>query len=364
MLDDNFRRRKPVSNRQRYLRYDDVFMSRNASKQRNVQPQQQSSWNDANREPAWTETQQEIIDPYQNSRQFDQDDYQDDYNEDDYNDYEESPQQPKYSQTQRDQNYFAGRNNILNERMVRYQKRQLPPLQRYSPNSHRDAYAEFNQSYWDEDTTQVRRQKFIALGSIWQKFIITFASILSLVCISWIAYNWNSNKTQTMRYSDDGIPVIEPEQSTFKVLPESPGGAEIAYRDKTVYNRVDNGVSPINTEEKLLPPQEETFSIPDQQQAQQQEQNDVEEYSIVSDKVYYIKLSAGKDKQILINEAKLLKKKYSELFAGKEFSVKKVSNSRRELQRAILIGPFSSQKAAIEAAREVGEQCYVISVRE
>lgn len=357
MMNDNFRKRKSVDNRQRYLRYDDVFMSRSNPKHRSPQPQQ-PSWSSENPENSWDDSDQtkDFPQQYDNAPQFDQD-----YNEE-YDDYDEQSRYSQHAQSQGEP-YFSGRNNIINERMIRYQKRQLPPLQRYSPNSHRDTYAEFNQSYWDEED-HVRRQKFSALGSIWHKFILTFASIISLVCLSWIAYNWNSDKSQPMQYNQDGIPVIEPAQSTFKVLPESPGGAEISHTDKTVYNRVDNGMSPIRTEEHLLPPQEETFSIPEKQQVATSEQSDVEEYSIVSDKVYYIKLSAGKDRQILINEAKLLKKKYSDLFEDKEIAVKKVSNSKGELQRAILVGPFSSQDAAINAAKAVGERCSVISVRE
>lgn len=360
MINDNFRKRRSQGGRQRYLRYDDVFMSNGSQRKKNIPPQRDGNWDD-DRGGMQIEEPEEYTEDYSygKSPNFEQN-YVDD------NQYDDSPVYDQPNNRQQDLNYFSGRNNIVNERMMRYQKRQLPPLQRYSPNSHRDAYAEFNQSYWDEDREQPTRRKFLVLGPIWQKFIITFASLLSLVCLSWIAYNWNSNKPTQMQYGADGIPIIEPNQSVFKVLPESPGGAEIAYRDKTVYSKIDNGMSSLTTEEKLLPPQEEAFPLPERQSytANGYDQDDVEEYSIVSDKIYYIKLSAGKDRQILINESKLLKKRYETLLGNKGVAVKKVSNSRGELQRAILVGPFSSQEAAINTAKEIGEKCSVISVRE
>ncbi len=336
-MNDNFKRRNPGDNRQRYLRYDDVFMSsKGANKQRNSKP----SWN-SSEDDDWENTTED-------SRAYEYDEYQDDPIE-----YapEEDPQEPRY---------FSGRNSIINERMVRYQKRRLPPLQRYAPNEHRDAYAEFNQSYWDDERRQERHKKLLPLGALWQKFIITFASILSLVCISWLIYNWNSNKPNSV-YEANGIPVIEPNQPSFKVLPEAPGGAEISYRDKSVYSRVDANAELKNREERLLPPQEETFSIPERTSTNE---NEVEEYSIVTDKLYFIKISAGKDRQELINEAKLYKKKYANLFAGKEVFVKKVSNAKGNTQRAILVGSFTTQEEAVSVAHQIGIPCSVISVKE
>ncbi len=336
-MNDNFKGRKPGDNKQRYLRYDDVFMSpKSGERQKNAKP----SWESA--------------------RPWNEDHEQEEPQE--YDDYQETPQEYISEDEERETGYFSGRNNIINERMVRYQKRKLPPLQRYTPNVHRDAYAEFNQSYWDSEKGSPRRQRLLPFGELWQKFIITFASILSLVCISWLIYNWNSN-THNYRRDAHGIPIIEPSQSSFKVLPEAPGGREIPYRDKSVYGVVDNSISANSQEERLLPPQEETFQIPERQQAFQGE-SDVEEYSIVSEKLYFIKLSPGKDRQVLLNEAKLFKKKYANVFGDKEIFVKKVSSSKGETQRAILVGPYTSQQMALDVAKKLGERCSVISVRE
>lgn len=334
-MNDNFKRRKPGDSRQRYLRYDDVFMSsQSGTRQRNTKP----TWDTSET----GEEQEEETNEY--------DDYRDPSHEYVPNSDHQEPR------------YFSGQNSIINERMVRYQKRRLPPLQRYTPNAHRDVYAEFNQSYWDGERNAPRQQRLFPVGELWQKFIITFASILSLVCVSWLIYNWNNGNSKLQR-DINGIPVLEPNQSAFKVLPEAPGGAEISYGDKSVYSRVDNRVASNRKEERLLPPQEETFQIPERNQAFSGE-NEVEEYSIVSEKIYFIKLSSGKDRQILLNEAKLLKKKYANLFEGKEVFVKKVSSSKGETQRAILVGPYASQQAAVSIATQIGERCSVISVRE
>lgn len=332
-MNDNFKRRKPGDSRQRYLRYDDVFMSsQGGTKQRNTKP-------------AW--------------------DTSETWEEQEANEYDDSrgpSQEYVPSSEHQEPRYFSSQDSIINERMVRYQKRRLPPLQRYTPNTHRDAYAEFNQSNWDSERSAPRPQRLFPVGDLWQKFIITFASILSLVCISWLIYNWNNGNSKLQR-DINGIPVLEPSQSAFKVLPEAPGGAEISYRDKSVYSRVDNSIASNRREERLLPPQEETFQIPEGNQAFSGE-NEVEEYSIVSEKIYFIKLSSGKDRQILLNEAKLLRKKYANLFEGKEVFVKKVSSSNGETQRAILVGPYASQQAAVNIATQIGERCSVISVRE
>ena len=336
-MNDNFKGRKPGDNKQRYLRYDDVFISpKRETRSRNAKP----SWEASEH---WSEPEEPEISP-------------------EYNDYREHAQEYIPEEDTQDESYFAGQNSIINERMVRYQKRKLPPLQRYTPNVYRDAYAEFNQSYWDSEKGSPRRQRLLPVGELWQKFIITFASILSLICISWLIYNWNSNTSNYPRDAQ-GIPIIEPNQSSFKVLPEAPGGAEIPYKDKSVYGVVDNSMASDNREERLLPPQEETFQMPERRQTFQGE-NDVEEYSIVSEKLYFIKLSPGKDRQVLLNEAKLFKKKYANVFGDKDVFVKKVSSSKGDTQRAILVGPYTSQQLALDVAKKLGERCSVISVRE
>ncbi|MDR2598189.1 MAG: SPOR domain-containing protein, partial [Holosporales bacterium] len=194
------------------------------------------------------------------------------------------------------------------------------------------------------------------------------ASILSLVCITWIAYNWNGGHRQAG--SVDGPVIIEPEQASFKVLPDQPGGLEIEHKDKTVYDRLHPGApSDFSLEERLLPPQEDPIELTNRDSALTKPTNGayssgIEEYSIVDDKIYYIKFSAGKNKHILESEAKLMKKKYGQLIGDVKCEVKKVSNAQGEQKHAILIGPFDSQDAALDMARHLGGQCYIVSVKE
>jgi hypothetical protein len=265
--------------------------------------------------------------------------------------------------------YFSQRNSgIINERMVRYQKRQLPPLQRYTPNQHRDVYAEFNKSYWDEDyPSREGRQRQYAFSDIWRKFVVTFSSILSIVCLSWIVYNWGSDRADR-RGADNEPIIIEPSRPSFKVLPDDPGGEEIQHKEKMVYGRISR-VPQDDVDEILLPkPKEEEELYSNNLRQRSVSQNGyhepIETYSIVEDKIYYIKISAGKDRNILENEAVLLKKKFAQLLTGKNCSVKRVSNSSGEQKDAILIGPYASQESAVNIARELGMQCYVISVRD
>jgi hypothetical protein len=44
--------------------------------------------------------------------------------------------------------------------------------------------------------------------------------------------------------------------------------------------------------------------------------------------------------------------------------VKKVSNAQGEQKHAILIGPFDSQGSAVEIAKNLDGECYIVSVRE
>ncbi len=326
----NFKKPNP-KDKQRYLRYDDVFLGG----KRSIDEQRYTH------EP-----------PRNNNRNYFENDNKD-YIEND--DFEGDNNTIYNSQRNQEPEYFSGKNSIIDERMVKYQKRQLPPLQRYSPNSYRDSYSEYNQSYWDDDYTPKRNSNFNSLKQLWQKFIVTFASIISLVCVAWIAYNWNNSPNHQNRVTQDGIPLIEPEQQEFRVLPDDPGGAEISYKDKTVYERVNN--RPISAQEKLLPPQEDVSYIP-------QSNLPVEEYSIVDDKTYYIKISAGKTKPILQSELKLLKKRYPNFIDDKNCSIKRVSNANGEKKYAILVGPFDSQDIAIDTAKSLGGQCYVISVKD
>ncbi|MDR3030769.1 MAG: SPOR domain-containing protein [Holosporales bacterium] len=331
---NNFRKKKVLDTRPKYLRYDDVFMSQNNSTKSNSAYNQ----NAQKRPPS-------INDSYEN---YDESDYTDDFEQ------YESPQED---------NYFSNSNNIIDERMIKFQKRRLPPLQRYSESNRKNMYSRLpSSSYWEDNDEYKARfsGKRSVFGNIFQKFILTFTTILSLVCLSWIAYNWNNGSVNKSADFQNGSIIIEPELDNFKVLPENPGGENIPHKDKVVYEKISPEDSYIAQGENLLPPQEEPVEI----KPAANYQNNIEEYSIIDDKPYYIKMSAGKSKSILDSEVELLKKRFKKTIGEKSCSVKKVSNAQGEKKYAILIGPFDSQETAAYSARELGGQCYVISVKE
>ncbi|MDR2458740.1 MAG: SPOR domain-containing protein [Holosporales bacterium] len=358
-ITDGFKKKRTWDSRRRYLRYDDVFMSSEQQEHRtehSSERQRSEAMRGVEQKPPLRSQPRNMryAEPKETTYDYDQDDLE--------QQYEHEPSEPELRG-----NFSQKNSGIINEKMLRYQKRQLPPLQRYTPNQHRDIYTEFNKSYWDEDYPNMgSRSRQYAFSDIWRKFVVTFSSILSLVCLSWIAYNWNSDRTDR-RESSNGPTIIEPTQPSFKVLPDSPGGEEIPHKDKMVYGRISR-IPQNDVDEKLLPPfqeeEEEPRSTNQQQSFAQIYHGPIETYSIVDDRIYYIKISAGKDRGILESEAVLLKKKFSQLLTGKNCSVKRVSNSSGEQKDAVLIGPFASQESAVNVARELGMQCYVISVKD
>ena len=58
------------------------------------------------------------------------------------------------------------------------------------------------------------------------------------------------------RSNGDSIPLIAADTTAYKVRPDAPGGAEIPFQDKLVFNRLDPNGQPVQAE-KLLPPPEE-----------------------------------------------------------------------------------------------------------
>jgi hypothetical protein len=324
----NKKEKSAGSGRPNYLRYDDVFMSKDHSNNRRIANSQQY---------------RDIA--YNNNGL----DYQSD--DDVYETIESNQHQER--------GYFSPGSNIMDDRMVYYQKRQLPKLQRYDAHG-RDFRQDSGQlSCWDlGDEYPPRRKRSNSFGGIWHRFVVTFASILSLVCVSWIAYNWNADHKQRSAMQ----PVmIEPDHPSFRVLPDDPGGPNIPHKGRSVYKRMDPGASSIHDDESLLPPQEVRVDLPNSSDSSSVE---IEENAIIDDRVYYIKMSAGKSKQVLEGELKLLRKKFAGVLDGVQTSVKMVSNPKGEQKRAILIGPFGSQDSALDVARNIGDQCYIVSVKE
>ncbi len=333
----NFKKRPKRDERQRYQRYDDIFINR---------PQHDRQQANQNRDP-YSEFQRN--DQYRDYRRYSQEENIDDY------------VPPKSSDQFYPQSSDMRRiSDISDDNRIRFQKMQLPPLQRYTPNLKDNVYPDMNRSYWDDEQVEQRysyQGRYATVGDIWQKFFITFGVIIGLVGITWGVYSFIASDQNQSK--PNGPVVITPEHPSFKVFPENPVSSEINNKDKTVYNVIDKGMSSLIPEnENVLSAQEDTMQLP-----QIATNNNIEEYTIIDDKIYYIKLSVGESIQALENEVKLLKTKHKDFIDSKNCKIKKVSNSRGEKAYAILVGPFQNQDSAIEVAKEIGIKCSVISVR-
>ncbi len=263
--------------------------------------------------------------------------------------------------------YLQTNNNRFNRQMyeddgrVNYMKRQLPPLQqKYSPrNSQYDL--QYDNKYWDDydpyqPTKSNRKQENnLSFKFIWQKFIITFTSILSIVCIAWIAYHWNSNKSYDGSKNGNTPEIIEPDKPSFKVLPDVPGGIDIPYQDKSIYNRVDPNFKQ-KTKEIVRTPQDVPAEIPTVSNSK----TSIEEYSIVDEKDYYVKCPIDGDKNVALKQLNLFKKKLStfpdgDMLEGTTCAIRTVENTSGKRGRFILIGPFCDDNTA----KQIGHFCKI-----
>ena len=400
----NLKRQQSVDNRPKYLRYGDVFIS--SSNNINRQ-QQQSRYNNTS-----TITQDDIpnnkykvfntanIDRVQatnrmgNSNQYNnvynnnmRSNYNNNQEDYDYNDDIEYTQQytqsnNKYNNNQqvynddydsndsyyKDNYLYANKTrqrtgipewrdntpNTSNSR-VNYKKRQLPPLQqRYA--SHNSQYdLQYDNKYWEDydpyQSNKTNKKQDFKL--IWQKFIITFTSILSIVCIAWIAYHWHSNKDPNTNQNSNTPEIIEPDKPSFKVLPDVPGGIEIPYKDKSIYNRVDPNFK-YKTQERVRASQEVPEGLPKVSKINNPQ---VEEYSIIEDKEYYVKcpINNNSNEQVKARKKKLSEFPDSDMLEGAVCAIRTVANTEGRKGKFILIGPFFDDNTA----KQIGHFCKI-----
>ncbi len=246
---------------------------------------------------------------------------------------------------------------------VRLQRRQLPQLQWYQDTR--------NDSDWDEfceyDLPRKKSKYSLSFPAIWQKFVITFTSLLSLICITWIAYNWKSPNTT------NGLSVIKPEKPFFKVLPDTPGGAEIPYQDKVIYNRLDPSIN-INQHEHLMSQTEEPGELPVSNEinldnnVSNRQVPQMQDYTIIDDRDYYIKCTKASDTGIVQNKvasirANLSRYENQRALEGISCSVRKVSNIQGQVGEYILIGPFRDSYTAGDVGKFCRLQGEIITVK-
>lgn len=333
--------------RQRYLRYDDVFLSHEKPRQTNNLKREgiASNFQDSNRfHKQGAPNSHENNGPYIDNR--------------------DTPYTGETNSFEED-GFFKTDGDLVNERMINYQQRQLPPLQRYRTPNRQDLFEDYEpyaSKDWGEydDGNLIRRDQNRFFKTIWQKFMVVFCSMLSLVCLSWIAYHWNDDKKSTVTISQDGHPVIVPVEPSYKVLPENPGGVIIPNQDKMVYDKMSSSSSVDNLQNsKLLPPQNPQSNsqfIP--------QDPSIEEVSIIDDKLYYIKISESASKVPLASKLNSLKNGRSERLSGLECKIKSVRAGDGAKEKAIMIGPLDSKEAAMALAQDMNCDCSIVSVKE
>ena len=315
MLNDRQKRKNHASRKisSNYMRYDDVFMT---SKEKNA-PKYDDRFDDA-------ETEEE---------------------------YEEND-----DLTAEDENLFA-RDNILNSKMVQYQRRKLPALQRYNATAKRRP--PYEEQYWEDDDeyyarkhSKYERENFFK--AIWQKFVVALTSILSLVCLAWIAYNWSS---QSPHKNSDQITVVEPQNRNFRVIPDNAGGIVIPNQDLNIY-REQNAEQP-QQQNNIIEPQTTYERPPDMLQAEDELQINVPKHLI-----HYINLETDINKNTLAAKLEIVRNRFANLLNGAQISINAVNGKDGMRTYAILVGPYSNKQDAIAVAKSLRIECSVISTEQ
>ena len=80
--------------------------------------------------------------------------------------------------------------------------------------------------------------KEFANQSLTPKRRLIFSGLTAVVLLSFMGFVWISYTSETDNIGP--IPVVRADKSVVKEKPDDPGGKEILFRDKEVFNRVDN----------------------------------------------------------------------------------------------------------------------------
>jgi len=92
------------------------------------------------------------------------------------------------------------------------------------------------------------------------RFILVTASVLVIATFSWLAFRWISAP------HSEAPPLIYADPTPYKVRPDHPGGLQVPYQDRLVYNRLSpESQQPV---ERLLPQTEQPIAASPPQQQQ------------------------------------------------------------------------------------------------
>ena len=212
--------------------------------------------------------------------------------------------------------------------------------------------------YFDEYLLPKKKSKYsLSFPLLWQKFVITFTSLLSIICLTWITYNWKTTN------GDNSIPEIKGEKTFFKVLPDAPNIVSSAYNNKTVYERVDPNIQTKRYNERLMTSTEEPGELPISDNFDNSNfdgRSPIQNYTIIDDRDYYVKCKKNNDVLMTRQQVATIRKKLSSysnsaVLSNVSCSIRKVANTQGQLGEYILIGPFCNEVTA----RDVGKFCQI-----
>ncbi len=241
---------------------------------------------------------------------------------------------------------------------IYFKKRQLPQLQRYRSGIPTDQESKNYSDYFDEYLLPKKKSKYsLSFPLLWQKFVITFTSLLSIICLTWITYNWKTTN------GDNSIPEIKGEKTFFKVLPDAPNIVSSAYNNKTVYERVDPNIQTKRYNERLMTSTEEPGELPISDNFDNSNfdgRSPIQNYTIIDDRDYYVKCKKNNDVLMTRQQVATIRKKLSSysnsaVLSNVSCSIRKVANTQGQLGEYILIGPFCNEVTA----RNVGKFCQI-----
>lgn len=125
----------------------------------------------------------------------------------------------------------------------------------YNPNQEYDTgndAADFQGTFLDQNAYSYTNRGQPAVTPKNRMFIV--AGVLGIIAIGFAAAFTFSSR------SGGDLPVIVAEGTAYKTKPETPGGIDIPFQDKMVFNRLDPEGQPVQAE-RLLPPPEEPMTL-------------------------------------------------------------------------------------------------------
>lgn len=235
------------------------------------------------------------------------------------------------------------------------------------------------------------------------RVLLAVSGLVGIAGMSWLAYYWGPSY-------DGPPPLIPAPEGPYRIKPESPGGATIAYRDTLVYDRLSQNSSQASEEQNvvILPeepsmtppahaqvPQEAspmqatplaqmsqqpiepqaipastpadpvTESQPQAQHTPQQDMDsmlaklsDIQEIAPTGKPVYFLQMATLKSEAEAVKEMRRLKSKLH--LQQSKWHVKKAETTSGK-QYALLLGPYSSQEEAKKRCGTIKNGCKVVA---